>query len=150
MDPVRRLVRETSYGRTSQPLADFLAQGLIALLLSAVLGALFTRVWTRSPPHRAHVVGVVRGFTAMALSALLLVAPIVIEPLFNECTPVPAGPVRDAIVEMAQPIRRPHRAHLRLRRFATSNNFTANVAGLGGSARIAISDVAFKGASLTR
>jgi STE24 endopeptidase len=29
-----------------------------------------------------------------------------------------------------------------------SNNFTANVAGLGASARIAISDVAFKGASL--
>jgi len=29
-----------------------------------------------------------------------------------------------------------------------SNNFTANVSGLGGSARIAISDVAFKGASL--
>jgi STE24 endopeptidase len=29
-----------------------------------------------------------------------------------------------------------------------SNNFTANVAGLAGSARIAISDVAFKGASL--
>jgi len=29
-----------------------------------------------------------------------------------------------------------------------SNNFTANVSGVGGSARIAISDVAFKGASL--
>jgi len=29
-----------------------------------------------------------------------------------------------------------------------SNNFTANVSGVAGSARIAISDVAFKGASL--
>ena len=29
-----------------------------------------------------------------------------------------------------------------------SNNFTANVSGVGGSARIAISDVALKGASL--
>ena len=29
-----------------------------------------------------------------------------------------------------------------------SNNFTANVSGLGGAARIAISDVAFKGATL--
>src|SRR4051812_30011022 len=33
--------REKSYGRTSQPLGDFLMQGAIAALISAVVGALF-------------------------------------------------------------------------------------------------------------
>ncbi len=33
--------RERSYGRTSQPLGDYLGQGAVALLLSALLGGLF-------------------------------------------------------------------------------------------------------------
>ena len=33
--------RETSYGRTSQPLGDFLGQGLLSIVISSLLGALF-------------------------------------------------------------------------------------------------------------
>jgi STE24 endopeptidase len=95
--------REKSYGRTSQPLADFLGQGAIALLLSAVLGALFmTGVYALI--RRAGRTWWIwsAGLTAIAMSALLLAAPIVIEPLFNEFKPVPAGPVRDAVAEIAR------------------------------------------------
>ena len=141
--------RETSYGRTSQPLADFLGQGLIALLLSAVLGALFMMGVYALIRRTARTWWVwSAGLTVIALSALLLVAPLVIEPLFNEFKPVPAGPVRDAIVEMAQRSGVPTDRIFVYDGSRQSNNFTANVAGLGGSARIAISDVAFKGASL--
>jgi STE24 endopeptidase len=141
--------RERSYGRTSQPLADFLGQGLIAMLLSVVLGSLFfvgVYALIRRAGQRWWIWSA--GLTAVALAAVLLAAPIVIEPLFNDFKPVPAGEVRDALVNMAQ------RAGVQADRIFVydgsrqSNNFTANVAGLAGTARIAISDVAFKGASL--
>lgn len=141
--------RETSYGRTSQPLADFLGQGLIAMLLSAVLGALFmvgVYALIRRTGRRWWIWSA--GLTAIAMTALLLAAPIVIEPLFNEFKPVPAGEVRDALEVMAKRAGVPTDRIFVYDGSRQSNNFTANVAGLAGSARIAISDVAFKGASL--
>jgi STE24 endopeptidase len=141
--------RERSYGRTSQPLLDFVGQGLLSLAIAVVLVGLFF----------VGVYALIRrtgrlwwlwsgGLTAVSLSFFLLAAPLVIEPLFNDYKPVPAGEVRDALVGMAQ---RAGVAEDRLFVYdgsRQSNNFTANVAGLAGSARIAISDVAFKGASL--
>jgi STE24 endopeptidase len=141
--------REKSYGRTSQPLMDFLRQGSIAMLLSAVLGALFM-VGVYALIRRAGRAWWIwsAGFTTIAMAALLLAAPIFIEPLFNEFKPVPAGEVRDALVVMARRAGVPADRIFVYDGSRQSNNFTANVAGLAGSARIAISDVAFKGASL--
>ncbi len=141
--------RERSYGRTSQPLADFLGQGLIAMLLSAALGALFM-VGVYALIRRTGRAWWIwsAGLTAVTTAALLLAAPIAIEPLFNEFKPVPAGEVRDALTVMARRAGVPTDRIFVYDGSRQSNNFTANVAGLGGSARIAISDVAFKGASL--
>jgi STE24 endopeptidase len=141
--------RERGYGRTSQPLGDFLGQDAIGILISTLLAALFVvgvyalirrtgrRWWLWSG-----------GLTAAAVSALLLLAPVVIEPIFNDYKPVPAGEVRDALVVMARESGVPTDRIFVFDGSRQSNNFTANVSGLGGSARIAISDVAFKGASL--
>ena len=141
--------RETAYGRTSQPLADFMMQWAIATLIFSVLVALFfvgiyalmrragRRWWAWSG-----------GLTAVALAVLLLAAPVLIEPLFNDFKPVPEGPVRDALVVMAKEAGVPSDRIFVYDGSRQSNNFTANVSGLGSSARIAISDVAFMGASL--
>jgi STE24 endopeptidase len=88
------------------------------------------------------------GLTAVAVSILLLAGPVFIDPLFNEYEPVPAGEVRDALVEMAQQAGVPAERIFVYDGSRQSNNFTANVSGIAGAARIAISDVAFKGASL--
>lgn len=141
--------RETAYGRTSQPLGDYLGQGAISLVIGVLLGALFflgiyalirragKRWWIGSG-----------GLAAAAISLILLLAPVVIEPLFNDYKPVPAGPVRDALVVQAKEAGiDPDRIYM-FDGSRQSNNFTANVSGLGHSARIAISDVALKGASL--
>ena len=141
--------RERAYGRTSQPLGDFLAQGAIGIALSTVLGALFAMgvyALMRRTGRRWWLWSA--GLTALAVSALLLAAPILIDPLFNDYQPVPAGEVRDALVVMAQQAGVPTDRIFVFDGSRQSNNFTANVAGLGGTARIAISDVAFKGASL--
>lgn len=61
---------------------------------------------------------------------------------------MPAGEVRDALVTMAEQAGVPADRIFVYDGSRQSNNFTANVSGVAGSARIAISDVAFKGASL--
>lgn len=140
---------ERSYGRTNQPLGDFLAQDAIGILLSSVLGGLFF----------LGVYALIRrtgkswwlwsgGLTAFAAAATILLSPVLIEPMFNEYKPVPEGPVRTALLEMADEANIPHDRVLMFDGSRQSNNFTANVSGVFGSARIAISDVAMKQASL--
>jgi STE24 endopeptidase len=142
-------VRESSYGRTSQPLLDFIGQGMLSLAIAVVLVGLFF-VGVYALMRRAGRLWWLwsGGLTAIALSFFLLLAPLVIEPLFNDYKPVPEGEVRDALVELAHQSGVPDDRLFVYDGSPQSNNFTANVAGLGGSARIAISDVAFKGASL--
>jgi STE24 endopeptidase len=141
--------RETSYGRSSQPFVDALGQNLLGLSISALLGGVFfvgVYALVRRAGKRWWVWS---GALAVAgISSVLLVAPVAIEPLFNDYKPVPEGTVRTALTDLAQ------QAGISPGRIFVydgsrqSNNFTANVSGLGPYARIAISDVALKGASL--
>jgi STE24 endopeptidase len=141
--------RETAYGRTSQPLGDYLGQYAISLLLSALFGGLFflgIYALIRRAGKRWWIWS--GGLAAFAITAVLLVSPILIEPLFNDYKPVPAGAVRDALVVQAKEAGiSPDRIYM-FDGSRQSNNFTANASGIGHSARIAISDVALKGASL--
>lgn len=141
--------RERAYGRTSQPLGDFLGQALLGSLISAVLGALFfVGVYALMRRAGRWWWAWSGALTAAAISGFLLLSPIVVEPLFNDYKPVPDGPVRDALVTMAQQAGVPTDRIFVFDGSRQSNNFTANVSGIGHSARIAIADVAFKGASL--
>jgi STE24 endopeptidase len=141
--------REKSYGRTGQPLGDFLFQGGISIVISAVVGGIFLMLlyllirkagrswWLWSG-----------GLAAVALAFIMLVSPILIEPLFNKYEPVPPGKVRDAVVEMAGRAGVPPNKVYMYNGSRQSNNFTANAGGVGSTARVAISDVALKSASL--
>ncbi|WP_397594328.1 M48 family metallopeptidase [Sphingorhabdus sp.] len=140
---------EKSYGRTSQPLSDFLMQDAIGTVISSLLGALFflgiyalirkagKRWWLWSG-----------GLAAFAGAATMILSPVLIEPLFNEYKPLQDGPVKAALVDMAAEAGIPADRVFVYDGSRQSNNFTANVSGLFGSKRIAISDVALKGASL--
>jgi STE24 endopeptidase len=140
---------EKSYGRTSQPLSDFLMQDAIGIVISAVFGGLFllgVYALIRRAGRRWWLWS--GGLTAFAVSATLLLSPILIEPIFNDYKPVPEGPVRTALLKMADQADIPHDRLLMYDGSRQSNNFTANVSGVFGTARIAISDVALKQASL--
>ena len=141
--------REKSYGRTSQPLADFLGQGAIALLISALIGGIFMMgiYWLMRRSGKRWWLW--SGGLAAAVSAIfLLLSPILIEPLFNKYEPVPPGQVRDAVIEMAGRAGIPPEKIYMFNGSRQSNNFTANAGGVGSTARVAISDVALKSASL--
>jgi STE24 endopeptidase len=141
--------REKSYGRTGQPFGDWLLQLGIGTVISAVVGALFflCLYWLIRRAGRAWWIwsGAV---TAVLFAIALLLAPVLIEPLFNHYTPVPPGQVRDAVVEMAQRAGIPPNKVYMYNGSRQSNNFTANAGGVGSTARVAISDVALKNASL--
>ncbi|MEO1047534.1 MAG: M48 family metallopeptidase [Pseudomonadota bacterium] len=141
--------RETEYNRTSQPLSDFLAQGATATVLSAVVGGAFF-IGLYFLLRRAGRLWWVwaGGLVAAAISTILLLSPVLIEPLFNDFQPVPEGEVRDAVLELAADANIPADRIFVFDGSRQSNNFTANVSGIGGAARIAISDVALGEASL--
>lgn len=141
--------REKAYGRTSQPLGDYLTQGLIATSITSVIGALFLMgvYWLIRRTGRRWWLWS-GALTAVVFSVLILLAPVFIEPLFNKYEPVPPGQVRNAVVSMAQRAGIPPERVFMFNGSRQSNNFTANAGGVGSTARVAISDVAFKNASL--
>lgn len=141
--------RETSYGRTSQPFMDWLLQLGIATIVTSLLAAIFfTGVYwlMRRTKERWWIWS--SAFAAVAFTFVILLAPVFIEPLFNHYTPVPPGQVRDAVVGMAQRAGIPPSKVYMFNGSRQSNNFTANAGGVGSTARVAISDVAFKNATL--
>ena len=141
--------RETEYGRTSQPLIDFLSQGMLALAISALLFGLFMVAIYAFIQKTKKLWWLWGGtFSGVFVALLMLVGPTYIAPLFNEYQPVPPGEVRDAVEAMAINAGIPTDRIFMYDGSRQSNNFTANVTGIGGAARIAISDVALDEATL--
>lgn len=141
--------RERSYSMTKQPLGDFLGQMALSEAIGMVLGGLFLLgiyALIRKAGQRWWIWAA--GFTGVVTVLMLLAAPTVIMPLFNEFKPVPPGEVRTALEKIADDVDIPHDRIFMYDGSRQSEYFTANVAGIGPAARIAISDVALKEASL--
>ncbi len=141
--------REKGYGRSSQPFSDWLGQSLIGALIGTFIFAVFALAmyWLLRKTGRRWWLWT-SGLAAALLAFMLLISPILIEPIFNQYRPIPAGEVNDAVSGMAKRAGIPENKVFVFDGSRQSNNFTANVSGIGGSARVAISDVALKGASL--
>jgi len=141
--------REKSYGRTAQPLSDWLLQlGILTIVTSLIAAIFFIGIyWLMRRTGKSWWIWS-GGLVTIGFAFIALLAPIVIEPLFNHYTPVPPGQVRDAVVEMAQRAGIPPNKVYMYNGSRQSNNFTANAGGVGSTARVAISDVAFKNATL--
>jgi STE24 endopeptidase len=141
--------RQRSYDLSKQPLGDFLGQWALSEALSVVLVGLFlfgVYALIRKTGARWWLWG--GGFSAVVVLLVLLAAPSLIAPLFNKYEPVPAGPVRTALEQIADDVQIPHDRIFMFDGSRQSERFTANVSGIGPTARIAISDVALKEASL--
>jgi len=142
--------RETQYGLTEQPLSGWLGEAALDAAISTVLfGVLIVALYfiIRRAGRMWWAWGA--GLTAVAVVFMLVVSPILIEPLFNTYTPAPDGPVRDAVVELAQATGTPDDKIYIYDGSRQSDRYTANVSGLFGSARVAMSDVMFtKGADI--
>ncbi|HZC17958.1 MAG TPA: M48 family metalloprotease [Caulobacteraceae bacterium] len=142
--------REGQYGLTSQPWTGWLIDNAVVFAVTLpVVGVFFVALYAlvrhapRSwPVWTGVVVGAFLVFSAWA-------QPAVIEPMVNHFTPAPPGPVRDLVVSMGKAYGVPTDKILVYNGSKQSNRYTANVAGLFGTARVALSDTMFaQGADL--
>jgi len=137
--------REKVYGLTSQPFGGWLSEQLIgdvigAALMGVFLIALYALIRHAPRTWWAWAGGLVAIFTVL----MLVIAPVLIEPIFNTFKPAPPGVTRDAVVALAKTAGVPSDKIYIYNGSKQSNRYTANVSGLFGSARVAMSDVMFK------
>ncbi len=142
--------RETQYGLTEQPLAGWLGEAALSTAITTVfMGLLIVALYFIIRHARRLWWAWGAGLTAAAVVFMLVVSPIFIEPLFNTYTPAPDGAMRDSVVELARRTGTPDDKIFIYDGSKQSDRYTANVSGLFGSARVAMSDVMFtKGADL--
>ena len=137
--------RQTQYGLSSQALGGWFedwGKGLVVgLIMNVILFGLIYLVMRLSPRRWWLWGGLV---TSAFLIFAIVIAPVAIEPMFNKYTPAPAGEVRDTVVAMAKANGVPSDKIFIYNGSKQSNAYTANVSGLFGSARIAMSDTMFK------
>lgn len=137
--------REKHYGLTEQPLMGWLTEAAIGAAISTVFTAvLIVGIYFLIRRARGLWWAWGAALSALALIFALLVSPLYIEPIFNTYTPAPDGPVRDAVVALAEKTGTPSDKIYIYDGSKQSDRYTANVSGLFGSARVAMSDVMFK------
>jgi len=137
--------RQKQYGLTSQAFGGWLAENVMGAAISTVFTAIFLALLYVLIRRARRLWWLwAGGLTAGFIVFSLLLAPIYVEPLFNQYTPAPAGAVRDEVVTMAKSVGIPSDKIFVYNGSKQSNAYTANVSGLGGSARVAMSDVMFK------
>lgn len=144
-DIYARWWREKSYGLSNQTLQGWLTEHTISALIGVVMGAVFYLVLyaiIRRAPRRWWLWA--GALAALGTAFNILLSPVFIDPLFNTYTPAPQGAVRTAVVELAQENGVPSDKIFIYNGSKQSNRYTANVSGLFGSARVAMSDVMFK------
>ena len=142
--------RERAYGLSSQPFAGWAIESLIKVGISSVVaGVLLMLVyWVMRRSARLWPV-----WTGVLVAVFILftqfLAPIFIEPIFNTYREAPPGPVREMVVQMGEKVGVPTDKIYISDYSKQTNRYTANVSGLFGTARVAMSDTMFtKGADL--
>lgn len=137
--------REKQYGLTSQALGGWLGEAVIGAAISVVATSLLlVAIYTLIRRARRFWWAWAAGVTAAFIVIGLVLAPLLIEPIFNTYTPAPNGPVRDAVVTLAKQTGTPSDKIFIYDGSKQSDRYTANVSGLFGTARVAMSDTMFK------
>jgi len=137
--------REKQYGLTSQALGGWLGEAVIGAAISVVATSLLlVAIYALIRRARRFWWAWAAGVTAAFIVIGLVLAPLVIEPIFNTYTPAPNGPVRDAVVTLAKQTGTPSDKIFIYNGSKQSDRYTANVSGLFGTARVAMSDTMFK------
>jgi STE24 endopeptidase len=136
--------REKGYGLTSQPFGGWLSEQLIGDVIGLVLmGVFLIALYALIRRARRTWWAWAGGLVGIFIVFLLVIGPVLIEPIFNRFTPAPPGATRDAVVALAKIAGVPSDKIYIYNGSKQSNRYTANVSGLFGSARVAMSDVMF-------
>lgn len=133
--------REKQYGLMNQSLGAWLGEQAISFVLTAVFGSVFLLIIyavIRKYPVRWWLIGT--GLAAITFILIVMIAPVLLFPLFNTSTELPAGPVRDRIVALAQANHLAANHIYLVDESRQSDRISANVSGLGPTFRITLND----------
>lgn len=133
--------REHVYGMSTQSVADWFAEWILTLgveivgtaLAVALLYAVFRRTGGRWWLWGAAA-------CSALLALMLLVKPILIDPIFNTYKPLDHGPVRDAVLAMAKSNGVPADEVYVFDASRQTKRVSANVSGLGSTAAVRLND----------
>lgn len=134
-------VREHAYGLSEQSFGGWLHDQLVILGVNVVLGAAaLTAIYATMRRAGRHWWLWATGLIYVVLMLGQLIAPVYIFPLLNDYKPLPAGPVREAVLSMARAnqVRTDHVDWFDASKQTT--RVSANVAGLFKTTRIALND----------
>ncbi len=133
--------REHQYGLATQSFVPWLWEQLVGLVLTLVGGTLLVVVLYavfRHAPRTWWIWGTIVMITFSG--ALVLIAPVYIEPLFNTYKPLTDSKIRDPILAMAQANEIPVTQVFEVDASRQTTRVSANVSGLLGTTRVALND----------
>lgn len=142
-------LREHAYGLSTQSLMAWSADYGIQFLLTLVAGLILLPL----------LYGIIRrtredwwlwgaALAILCQVVVVVIYPIFIAPLFNQYSPLPDGPVKTQILSLARANNVPADNVWLMDASRQSNRISANVSGLMGTARIALTDNLLKQSSL--
>jgi STE24 endopeptidase len=141
--------REHQYGLATQSFLPWFREQLMGLVIALIGGTLLVTVLYgvfRRAPRTWWLSGTVVIITSLA--ALVLIAPVYIEPLFNTYKPITNPKIRDSILAMARANQIPVKQVFEVDASRQTTRVSANVSGLLGTTRIALNDNLLKQCTL--
>jgi STE24 endopeptidase len=133
--------REHAYGLSNQGFAEWGGEQLILIAVDTLLAALLwmgVHAAIRRFPRNWWLGGA--GLTIGVMMVTITLAPVYLDPLFNDYTPLPDGPVRSAVLSMARANGVPADDVFLVDASRQTDRISANVSGLFGTTRIALND----------
>jgi STE24 endopeptidase len=132
---------EHKYGLATQGfgawLVEWLQMNAFAIAGLSIFVACLYLVLRRSPQHWwLWATGLVMVFSAL----LMLIAPVFIDPVFNDYRPMDEGPLKDRILSIARANGMQADDVKQVDESRQNNRVSANVSGIFGSSRIALND----------
>jgi STE24 endopeptidase len=141
--------REHQYAMSNYTAGGFAGEWALNVAIStAFLGIVIAGLYQLVRRVRERWVWWATAVTAVMILFVFTVQPVVLEPLFNDYQPLPAGEVRDSILALAKEAEVPVDDVFWFDASKQTKRISANVSGLGGTARIALNDNLLHGTSL--
>lgn len=141
LDVYSGFVREHAYGLSNMTFAAWMGDELKGLLVSAVTAAITLPILYLIVRRAKRSWWLVGGVVAIGfLSLVVLVSPVLIEPLFNTERPLADARVRDPILSLARANGLAAREVWEIDESRQSKRISAHVSGLLGTERIALND----------
>ena len=134
-------VREHQYDLATQSFGAWAGEQAMGLAIGIVVGALLIAgLLALVRRFRDGWWGIGAAVTILFFAFMLMLAPVLVAPLFNKYSPMEAGPLREQILSMARANSVPAENVYVVDQSRQTTRISANVSGLGPTIRISLND----------